>query len=510
MAPSPFRTTALVCGIVTASLSVGLLTPGIATAAPAASPAASTDTIDGTSDLDAIAVDPSLGAPRFLNDWSTLHGARTVVGDAGGDGVWLVGGDTVYDYSTPGGIMALTVQDRHKDVGLEVIRVHTAEDGTQTRTERIPMPWTITVAGLQDENTFTPGKQTFTGTATAGATITAKDTTTGATLFTTEATGARSGVGNWSADADLSDTTHVITLTQTTPSGQTNELRGLTFSPAESDAPQAPTVVQKGRVLDGSFVVAGSVAKDVDSVVVQDEAGTTIADAHIGETGYGARLPQDRVGSTVYVVARAADGTSSARVPVALEQLPIDPAASTPSLRSVFVYPDGRVQVVGEHDDAPGLWILDGDRVVGRATSADAVWSYTIAAAATGKQLDMVNLVFDGRDFSGMSERVHLPRLLQVDGIADDNTYEPGARTFSGKAEAGATVTATDQDGHQVFSAEVTGSRSGVGTWKADADLTSAKGYELTFTQTTADGRTSVMRDIAFAADEDTASRDLA
>jgi hypothetical protein len=95
---------------------------------------------------------------------------------------------------------------------------------------------------------------------------------------------------------------------------------------------------------------------------------------------------------------------------------------------------------------------------------------------------------------------VHLPRLLQVDGIADDNTYEPGARAFSGKAEAGATITATDQDGHQLFRTEVTGSRSGVGTWKADADLTDRDGYQITFTQTTADGRTSVMRDIAFDA----------
>ncbi|MCS5509657.1 Ig-like domain-containing protein [Curtobacterium flaccumfaciens pv. flaccumfaciens] len=506
MASTSFRSAAVVCGVLTASLGFGLLTPAVATAAtttPAAASSSDSTVQEDTPDFDSIPVDPALTAPKFYQDWSTPFGSRTVAGDAGGDDVWLVIGDTVYDRSTGGGLFFLNVQDHHQDAGLEVIRVHTAADGTQTRGERIPMPRSIRVDGLQQQNTFTPGTTKFAGSATAGATIVAKDTTSGATLFTTEVSGARNGTGTWNADADLTDSDHVITLTQTTTDGRTNELRDVRFSPAASDAPQAPTVVQKGRVLDGSFVVAGSVAEDVDSVVVQDEAGSTIADASLGETGYSARLPQDRVGSTVYVVGRAADGTSSARVPVALEQLPIDPTAAAPSLRSVFVYPDGRVQVVGERDDAPGLWILDGDRVVGHATSADAVWSYTIAAAATGKQLDMVNLVFDGRDFSGTSERVALPRLLQVDGIADDNTYAPGARTFSGKAEAGATVTATDQDGHQVFSAEVTGSRSGVGTWKADADLTSAKGYELTFTQTTADGRTSVMRDIAFAAEDD-------
>ncbi|WIE58533.1 hypothetical protein DEI96_002630 [Curtobacterium sp. MCLR17_031] len=506
MASTSFRSAAVVCGVLTASLGFGLLTPSVATAAPTATTPASSESAvrADTPDFDALPVDPALTAPKFYQDWSTPFGSRTVAGDAGGDDVWLVSGNTVYDRSTGGGLFFLNVQNRHQDAGLEAIRVHTTADGTQTRGERIPIPRTIKIDGLQQQNTFMPGTTHFAGSATAGATVVAKDTTSGATLFTTEVSGARNGIGTWNADADLTDSDHVITLTQTTTDGRTNELRDVRFSPSASEAPQAPTVVQKGRVLDGSFVVAGSVAEDVDSVVVQDEAGSTIADARLGETGYSARLPQDRVGSTVYVVGRTAVGTSSARVPVALEQLPIDPTAAAPSLRSVFVYPDGRIQVVGEHDDAPGLWILDGDRVVGHATSADAVWSYTIAAAATGKQLDMVNLVFDGRDFSGTSERVALPRLLQVDGLADENTYTPGARAFTGTAEAGATITATDQRGRELFTAPVTGTRSGVGTWKASADLTSAAGYELTFTQKTTDGRTSVMRNIAFDAEAQT------
>ncbi|MBO9045547.1 hypothetical protein JG550_000488 [Curtobacterium flaccumfaciens pv. flaccumfaciens] len=506
MASTSFRSAAVVCGVLTASLGFGLLTPSVATAAPtSAAPSTSDSAVRAdTPDFDALPVDPALPAPKFHQDWSTPYASRILAGDAGGDDLWLVLGDTVYDRSTGGGAFFITVQNQLQDLGLEVIRVHTAADGTQTRGERIPIPRTIKVDGLQQQqNTFTPGTNHFAGSATAGATIVAKDTTSGATLFTTDVSGARNGTGTWSADADLTDSDHVITLTQTTTDGRTNELRDVRFSPAASDAPQAPTVVQKGRVLDGSFVVAGSVAQDVASVVVQDEAGSTIADARLGETGYSARLPQDRVGSTVYVVGRTADGTSSARVPVALEQLPIDPTAAAPSLRSVFVYPNGRVQVVGEHDDAPGLWILDGDRVVGHATSADAVWSYTIAAAATGKQLDMVNLVFDGRDFIGTSERVALPRLLRVEGIADDNDYTPGKRAFTGTAEAGATITATDQRGQRLFETKAGGARSGVGTWDATADLTSKDGYEVTFTQTTTDGRTSVMRNIAFTNEDD-------
>ncbi|MBF4606159.1 hypothetical protein, partial [Curtobacterium sp. VKM Ac-1393] len=511
MAPAPFRRAAVVCSIVTATLGVGVLVPVSATAAtaPAASTAPSTsdaltpDAIEGNPDLDAIPVDPSLGAPRFLNDWSTLHGARTVIGDAGRDAVWLVAGDTVHDYSPPGGAFVLTVQDRHKDAGLEVIRVHTAEDGTQTRTERIPMPWTITVTGAEAQNSFTPGKNRFTGTATAGATITATDAT-GATLFSTETTGSRSGVGTWSADAVLADTDYAITLTQTTPSGETNQLRGITYTPSTADAPPAPTVDETYRALDGSFMISGKLDAPAESILVEDEAGASIADGSLNPSGYVAKVPNDRIGSTVYVVARSADNVRSPRVPVALEQLPTDSSISAPSLRSVTVHPNGRVQVVGEHDDAPGLWILDGDRVVGSVSRSDAAWSYSIDPAATDKQLTIANLSFDGRDLSGLSERVLLPRLLQVDGIAEQNTYTPGARAFSGKAEAGATITATDQDGHELFSTEVSDTRSGVGTWSGSADLTSRDGYEVTFTQTTTDGRTSIMRNIGFDAETQT------
>jgi hypothetical protein len=456
-------------------------------------------------DFDSIPVDPSFETPRFYQDWSTAFGSRVVAGDAGGgaeDDVWLVIGNTAYDRSIGGGIFFLNVQDRHQDAGLEVIRVHTAADGTQTRGERIPMPRSIRIDGLQEQNTFTPGTTHFAGSATAGATIVAKDTVSGDTLFTTKASGSRAGTGTWSADADLADAEHVITLTQTTTEGRTNELRDVRFAPTASDAPAAPTLETTERRLDGTFVLTGEYADSADSVVVQDASGATITDATLTQTGYVAQIPQDRIGSTVYVVAKAADGTPSSRTAASLAQLPTDASVPKPTLRSVFVHTDGRVQVVGEPDDAPGLWILDGDRVVAGVPHND-VWSYVIRAQETGKQLEIANLGFDGQGFSSLSERVALPRLLQVDGIKDENTYTPGARAFEGTAEAGATITATDQRGRELFKAPVTGARSGVGTWKASADLTSTAGYDVTFTQTTADGRTSVMRNIAFTSEDD-------
>ncbi|MCS6550273.1 hypothetical protein NYS55_02420 [Curtobacterium flaccumfaciens pv. flaccumfaciens] len=506
MASTSFRSAAVVCGVLTASLGFGLLTPSVATAAPTATTPASSESAvrADTPDFDALPVDPALPAPKFHQDWSTPYASRILAGDAGGDDLWLVLGDTVYDRSTGGGAFFITVQNQLQDLGLEVIRVHTAADGTQTRGERIPIPRTIKVDGLQQQqNTFTPGTNHFAGSATAGATIVAKDTTSGATLFTTNVSGARNGTGTWSADADLTDTDHVITLTQTTTDGRTNELRDVRFSPAASDAPIAPTLQTTERRLDGSFVLTGKHDDSVDSVVVQDAAGATIADATLSETGYVARIPQDRLGSTVYVVAKAADGTPSIRTAAPLAQLPTDASVPKPTLRSVYVHTDGRVQVVGEPDDAAALWILDGDRVVA-GVQHNEIWSYVIRAQETGKQLEIANVGFDGKGFSSLSERVALPRLLRVEGIADENTYTPGARAFTGTAEAGATITATDQRGRELFTAPVTGTRSGVGTWKASADLTSAAGYELTFTQKTTDGRTSVMRNIAFDAEAQT------
>ncbi|MGN7223977.1 Ig-like domain-containing protein [Curtobacterium flaccumfaciens] len=500
MASTSFRSAAVVCGILTASLGFGLLTPAVATAAPSASAAQAEAA--AAHDLDAITVDPALTAPRFLQDWSTLHGARIVAGDAGRDAVWLLAGDEVLGHSPAGGVFFLNVQDRHKDLGLEVIRVHTAADGTQTRTERIAMPRMVQVDGLQEQNTFTPGTTHFAGSATAGATIVAKDTLSGDTLFTTKASGSRAGTGTWSADADLADAEHVITLTQTTTEGRTNELRDVRFAPTASDAPAAPTLETTERRLDGTFVLTGEYADSADSVVVQDASGATITDATLAQTGYVAKIPQERIGSTVYVVAKAADGTPSSRTAASLAQLPTDASVPKPTLRSVFVHADGRVQVVGEPDGAPGLWILDGDRVIDGIAHND-LWSYVIRAQETGKQLEIANLGFDGQGFSSLSERVALPRLLQVDGIKDENTYTPGARAFEGTAEAGATITATDQSGRELFKTPVTGARSGVGTWKASADLTSTAGYDVTFTQTTADGRTSVMRNIAFTSEDD-------
>ncbi|MBT1672670.1 hypothetical protein [Curtobacterium flaccumfaciens] len=501
MAPTSFRSAAVVCGVLTASLGFGLLTPATATAATAPSSTPSTSaSVTSNPDFDSLPVDPKLSAPQFLTDWSTPYGSRIVGGYAGGDDAWLVIGNTAHARGQGPGAFFLNVQDRHQDEPLEVIRVHTAADGTQTRGERVPIPRTIRVDGIQRENTFTPGKVDFTGTATAGATLVAKDTKSGATLFETKVRDTRAATGTWSADANLSNTEHSITLTQTTSDGRTNELRGVQFSPADSDAPDAPTLETTERRLDGSFMLTGQHDDSADSVEVQDESGATITEATLTAQGWAASIPQDRLGSTVYVVAESADGTTSARTPAPLAQLPTDSSVAKPSLRSVHVHTDGRVQVVGERDDAPALWVLDGDRVVGNVGHTD-VWSYVIRAQETGKQLDIVNLGFDGQGFSSMSERVPLPRLLQVEGLADTNTYTPGGRVFSGSAEAGATITATDQNGKEVFEAKVTGARSGVGTWKADAALTNRDGYELTFTQTTADGRSSAMRNIAFTAE---------
>lgn len=237
-------------------------------------------------------------------------------------------------------------------------------------------------------------------------------------------------------------------------------------------------------------------------MTAEDEAGNTLGSAMVENGFFGVQVPQDHLGSTVYVVAETADHTPSERAAVRLEHLPTSSTVGKPILKDVFVYPNGDVQVVVKFDGANSRWTLQGDRVPAGIPYSDG-WSWTVKASDSGEQVDVANLGLDpDKGFSSLSERVALPRLLKVDGISETNTYTPGEREFSGSAEAGAIVTATDATGKELFSTKVSGTRSGVGTWKTTADLSSEDGYEVTFTQTTADGRKSIMRDIAFDADE--------
>ncbi|MGY2900961.1 hypothetical protein ACVKXF_003623, partial [Curtobacterium sp. PvP017] len=445
MAPSPFRSAAVVCGIVTASLGVGLLTPVAATAATAAAspsptasaPAGEASTNEYPEFVD-IPIDPSLNEIEVLQDWSTPYASRVLAGYSNGHDIWLMLGDRVLDRRPSGGVFFITVPDALKDENLEVVRIKTAEDGTRTRSDRIPMPRGITVDGLQRKNHFDPGVTQLAGSATAGATVVATDSESGDELFTTEVSTTRSGTGTWSADAELSDREHKITLTQTTPEGRTNQLRDIRFTPGDADAPDAPTLQTAERRLDGAFVLTGQFDAATDSVIVEDEAGEKIVTAALTANGYVANIPQDRLGTTVHVVALSDNGTPSLRTAAPLEQVDTDASIAAPTLRDVKVYPDGRVQVIGEREDSAGLWILDGDRVV-RGIERMEGWSYTIPAAETGEQLDIVNLSMEGRRFDAVSERVHLPRLLQVEDLATENTYQPGTRAFTGTAEAGAT-----------------------------------------------------------------------
>jgi hypothetical protein len=498
MAPSPFRSTAVVCSIVTASLGFGLLTPVMASAAtpPPASSVAQDPPVDS------IAVDPRLDAPIVSRIEDTFAGSRAVMGFAGGDDVYLLDGDeTVSRWAGGQGLFLLRALDKYRDSALDLVRVHTAADGTKTRTERSALPRTLQVDGLRASNQFLPGTKQFRGTASAGATITATDVASGTTLFETEVPAARTAVGAWSADAELTAGDHTVTFTQTLPDGRKSVIDRVAFSEGTGEAPAAPVVQPSERRLDGDFTLWGAVDDRTVEVEVRTADGTSIGETRVVDGDFTATIPQEHLGSTVDVVAIAADGTESAVSPAELTPLPVSAAVTKPAVREVNVLPDGTVQVIGEVQQMAGAQILDGDTVVGSIPSGTNGWSFNIRAQFTGKQLDLVNLGFDGQRYSATSERVALPRLLQVDGVAAENSYTPGENDFSGSAEAGATVVARDQKGTELFRAEAKETRSGVAKWSARADLASADGYEVTFTQTTADGRTSVMKDISFTAE---------
>ncbi|ROS36178.1 hypothetical protein [Curtobacterium sp. PhB78] len=496
MAPSPFRATALTCTVLVATLGAGLAVPLAATAAPATTP--STSSAVTASPVDDIPVDAALAAPRVLSITNTTVGSSSVMGTAGGDDVYLLVGDEIVDRSIgDGGLFQLFAQDRHKDAQLDLVRVHRAPDGRSSRTERIAMPRTLQVDGLRETNRFTPGTNRFTGSATAGATITATDAS-GAVLFTTSAGPARGALGSWTASTALApDATYDITFRQTTTDGRTTSIDHVAF---ESSAAPAPVLRALDRRLSGEYLLRGSVHTRATAVEVQTEDGTPIASTTPANGSFSILVPADRVGETVLLVAKSG-AVPSATTAVDLGPLGEDRTTPPPVVRDVHVHPDGRVQVIGERQKTNGIWVLDGDRVVAGYPGDDGGWSFTIGKESTGKQLDLVTLAFNGQQYSGVSERVALPRLLEVDGVQDTNTYVPGQRAFSGTAEAGATITATDQDGKPLFTTTAKAARSGIATWRATADLSAHDGYTLAFTQTTADGRTSAMRDIAFTAE---------
>lgn len=364
------------------------------------------------------------------------------------------------------------------------------------------------VDGLRQRNEFTPGAQQFRGTASAGATVTATDTD-GSLLFTTEVSRSKAAAGAWSAKAGLTDGDHQVTFTQSLLDGRSSVISGVAFTPGDDTAPSAPDVQPAERRLDGAFTLWGSVDEQTDSVEVRSTSGEHLATARIQNGAFQATVPQEHLGSTVAVVAVVADGTESPASEVELTALPVDRDVQAPSVRAVNVLPDGSIQVLGELDETAGIQVLDGDRVVASISPDSPGWNFTIRKAHTGQQLDVVALGLNGQHYSSTSERVALPRLLQVGGIAAENTYTPGDHEFSGSAEAGATIVATDAEGTELFRTEATSTRSGVAGWKTSADLSSKDGYEITFTQTTTDGRTSAMKDISFSPDEDVAPQDL-
>lgn len=512
MSPTPFRSAAVVCGIVTASLGVGLISPAVATAAattPAAAQTGDVRSADQDPPISSIPVDPALAAPQILSIEDTAVGSRAVMGNAGSDEVYLLDGETTVS-AWPGGsgLFLLRALDKYRDSSLDIVRVHTAPDGTKTRTERTALPRTLQVEGLREQNEFTPGTTAFHGTATAGATITATDTD-GSTLFTTDVAAAKAAAGAWNADAELTDADHQITFTQTLPDGRTSVINRVAFTPGAATAPAAPVVQPSERTLDGAFTLWGSVDEATTAVEVREADGTKVGETRVANGEFTATIPQEHISTSVDVVAIAADGTESAPTPAELTPLPTSADVTKPAVREVNVLPNGTIQVIGEVQPVPGTQVLDGDTVVGSIAPGSNGWTLRIDEDFTGKQLDLVNLAFDGQRYTAMSERVALPRLLEVDGIEAENSYKPGERTFSGSAEAGATIVATDAAGTELFRAEAKQSRSGVAAWEASADLASKDGYEITFTQTTADGRTSVMKDITFTPDEDVAPQDL-
>ncbi|QZQ56623.1 hypothetical protein KZI27_07375 [Curtobacterium sp. TC1] len=483
--PRTARLTAL--GVVVA---VGLGCTISATGAVAAT--ASSASTPGGSVATASTVVP---APVVQNIETEPNGTQRMLGSAGTDRVEVLDGDTVVSaWPGGGGLFMIAVPDGYKDTPLTMVASRVV-DGAVVRSVPVPLPRTLQIDGISSTTAFAPGTVDFAGTATAGATITATDAD-GSEVFREQVPSSRSAAAAWSASADLTDATHVLTFTQTAPSGITTTLEGIRFVPDTSDDLDAPVVDDVDRGVDGRFFVQGSSVGEASTAVVA-VGGEEFTDETGADGRFRVEVPERFVGQTASVSVRS-DDSESAAVDVLLPVAEQDPNIAAPTVRDVFNLPDGRIMVTGDAH-APGVtWFMHGDRVVA-GTTTDSGISYTIPEEFTGQQVDMVTM-----QFGKVSERVALPRLLSVDGVTDgDNVFEPGINAFSGSAEAGATIVARDADGTELFSTEASGAKAGVGTWSADADLPKGA-LEVTFTQTTQDGRTSTMQDVSFTSDDGT------
>lgn len=469
-------------------IAVGLsCTVGATGAVAATTPAPSSSVVASTTSA---VTDPSIPAPVVQMIRTDPIGTQWMLGNAGTDRVEVLDGDTVISaWPAGGGLFQIAVGEQYRDTELTIVAERIV-DGEARRSVPVVLPRTLQVEGLTTSSTtFTPGAHEFRGTATAGATITATDAD-GTPLFEAEVPATKAASGSWSATVDLTDAKHTVTFTQTAPSGITTRMQGIEYVPAETGDVASPELEQVDRGVDGAYLLRGTASGAVVATVGADEYTGEVRDG-----SFTVRIPASHVGATAQVVASTDEGTS-APVSVELPAAEQDDDIAAPSVRDVFNLPGGQIMVTGDSHAPGAIWFLHGDRVVA-GTLPDGGFSYSISSEFTDEQLDMVTM-----QSGKISERVRLPRLLSVDGVtAGENTFVPGAHEFSGRAEAGSTVVARDADGHELFKTEATGAKSGVGTWSASTDLP-ASDLEVTFTQTTPDGKTSTMRNIAFTAED--------
>ena len=431
-------------------------------------------------------IDDTIAAPDVTRIITFLDGSQYVTGKVASGTLWVLDGNKVvaHDVSN-GGAFLLNIPAEYASTQLDV-RVFVGG----SMSARSVLPRTLTVDGLQESNSYTPGKRTFAGTAEAGATITATDKA-GTELFSERVSSARAAAGTWTGTADLSSKDgYELTFTQTTTDGRSSVLQNVAFTPTTIAAPE---YLETQRGAKGEFRLYGTAPEGttvVARVGTDEVASGSVEDGEFVIDSIG----QEHLGKTVSLVARDADGGESAATAVELAPAEVDPSITQPVVRTTHVFPGGTARIFGADGQTGGVWLMDGDTVVDGGGANRFV--IDVPTDHAKRQLDLVTIRGDKT-----SERVPLPRLLQVDGLKETNTYTPGKQSFDGTAEAGATIVATDQTGTKLFETKVNASkRANVGTWNATADLTATTGYQITFTQTTSDGRTSVMENIGFTA----------
>ncbi|ROP65925.1 hypothetical protein [Curtobacterium sp. ZW137] len=229
-----------------------------------------------------------VGAPVASRFFEHVDGTRSFRPVPSGDEpevVWLMDGrrQVVRAALVERGSSVVTVWDIAAEAANEEYTI-VAFDGAH-RSAPVVVPGQLSVDGIANSNRYTPGPRTFTGTATPGSVIVARDAGAGE-LFRTTVGASRSASGTWSAVAELAKPDgYDVSFTQTTPTGGVSVMEHVAFVAEADTRPFAVTSHTNGQTYTAGKNTFTGTATAGSLVTAKNQWGTPMGSAKTNATG---------------------------------------------------------------------------------------------------------------------------------------------------------------------------------------------------------------------------------